>query len=112
MFFWSQAAGVFNAIQVKPCGRKLRDAGPIRSSEFDAEQMRPDQFARRAFIHSEEMTVYPIPAVIAVCLVSSDSHPHLRLSPPPCPIGSSNSDVRAEVCQIQLAVGAVENDFA
>src|SRR5713101_2753353 len=100
MFLRCQATGVLNAIQVKPCGRKLRDAGAIRSSELDAEQMRADQFARRAFIHSEEVTVYPIPTVIAVCLVSSDSHAHLGLAPPPCPIWSSNSDVRPKIGEV------------
>src|SRR5258708_31834594 len=69
-----------------------------------------NQFARRSFIHCKKMPVYPIPAVIAMPFVRTDSDPHLWLSPPTSPVRPSYPDIWTEVGQVQFAVGAIEND--
>src|SRR4051812_4662333 len=73
--------------------------------------MRADQLASGAFVHSEEMTVDPIPIVVAVGIVYTHRDPHLRLTPKSRPVRPSKSCCWAEVGQLQLAVGAIKNDF-
>src|SRR2546423_118713 len=70
-----------------------------------------NQLSSGAFVHSEEMSVDPIPVVILVGIINSHPDPHLRLAPKSRPVGASKSCRRTEVGELQLAIGAIENDF-
>src|SRR3954452_6540491 len=70
-----------------------------------------NQLSSGAFVHSEEMSVDPIPVVIVVGIINSHPDPHLRLTPKSRPVGASKSCRRAEVGQLQLAIGAIKDNF-
>src|SRR6266850_2131824 len=72
---------MLHTIQIETRGRELRDFGTSSAADFHLEDMSSDQRARGAFVHGEEAVSDPVPAVIAVRVVYSDHHLHLRLSP-------------------------------
>src|SRR5438270_5762065 len=57
------------------------------------------------------MPIDPVPIVITVSVVHTDSHSHLGLSPQSRPVGWGQTHIRAKVGQLQFAIGTVKNNF-
>src|SRR6266540_2035670 len=67
--FWSQSTSVVHESEIHSGRRELGDPRTVRRPKFNPRHTRADEFARGAFVHSEEVAVHPVPVVLVVGIV-------------------------------------------
>src|SRR5580698_206683 len=102
--FRLQAANVLYFVQIQAARRELGDRVSSPGPDFHIEQLGSYHATNCAFVHGEEMSTHPIPALAVVTSVEAYPDLHFRLPPKAWIVGPPQPGSGTEVGTLVLAV--------
>src|SRR5271165_6559161 len=106
----SQVTGLADFIEVQACGRELGDGVAGSGFYFHVEDLGSDGATNCAFIHGQEVSANPVPALVVVDAIDAHHDFHLGLAPEAGIVGAAELGSRIEVGVLILAFGTDELD--
>src|ERR1700722_13717366 len=109
-FFRSQITGTANLIDAQTARGELGNLATALGWKFDLKYLSADKTSSGAFVHGEEVSALPVPAVIGMVVVDAYHHFQLRLAPETRAIRWRKANAGIEIGQFEFAVLAKQID--